>query len=659
MEDRWRDVIKSSSFVNIKILEFLLYVVFSHSDGTKTVEDRKCKENSSPDSLYETSGQRAPLKKRHREKKKKKAPWYSALYPTYKSKCEDFKRIFKELPSDERLIVDYSCAVQRDILIHGRLYASQNFLCFYANIFRWETQITVRWRDITSLTKEKTALVIPNAILVQTESERYFFASFATRDKTYLMLFRIWQHALMDQPMPVPELWHWVHVCYGEELGLSTDDEDYASSMAVVGGKLPSTLTSDSFFEESTQGPKKRQEGREMPVPGEAVNGAMSGAGDNLPDLSDSSDTEDDRNTVPKESSRLDPVVCPLTHEGKLLLKEVLPGNVNDLFTLLFTFNDFNKNLMESMKYTDINVADWEENSDTALKMRIITLTVPVHQPVGPKTCKVTETQVMQACSRPGELYVIEVEAVNSGVPYCDSFYVATHYCLTWTSESETTFTVHCQLKYRKSVWGFVKGFIEKNVWAGLEEFYEALRSALITQCAKKEPLAEIEEIKVQKVEAVTRSAPMLHAEPKVVGSTSAPPPAFSLTNDLTLWAILGVLTVLLLLNAVLYYKLSVLEDYDRESTLSSVIDSQILSRERSHDQWVALLRSQAVQHYKGVQQWRTALKSIVSLLKQAEDSITDLHSSIHSAVNERVLEALKPLSSLDDIVLSNKRNEL
>ena len=66
------------------------------------------------------------------------------LNPTYRSRCEDFKRIFKDLPVDERLIVDYSCALQRDILLQGRIYVTQNYLCFYANIFRWETLVNNR-----------------------------------------------------------------------------------------------------------------------------------------------------------------------------------------------------------------------------------------------------------------------------------------------------------------------------------------------------------------------------------------------------------------------------------------------------------------------------------------------------------------------------------
>ena len=49
------------------------------------------------------------------------------------------------------------------------------------------------------MTKERTARVIPNAINVMTKDEKYFFTSFGARDKTYMMLFRVWQNALMDQ----------------------------------------------------------------------------------------------------------------------------------------------------------------------------------------------------------------------------------------------------------------------------------------------------------------------------------------------------------------------------------------------------------------------------------------------------------------------------
>ena len=67
--------------------------------------------------------------------------------------------------------------MQKDILIHGRLYATVNYLCFYANIFRWETSVALKWKDVNGLTKEKTALVIPYAIQVR-QHNRYHLETF-------------------------------------------------------------------------------------------------------------------------------------------------------------------------------------------------------------------------------------------------------------------------------------------------------------------------------------------------------------------------------------------------------------------------------------------------------------------------------------------------
>lgn len=50
------------------------------------------------------------------------------------------------------------------------------------------------------------------------------------------------------------------------------------------------------------------------------------------------------------------------------------------------------------------------------------------------------------------------------------------------TVDDHTMFSVHTQIQYKKSVWGVVKGFIEKNTWNGLEDFYTALVRALQTE---------------------------------------------------------------------------------------------------------------------------------------------------------------------------------
>ena len=115
----------------------------------------------------------------------------------------------------------------QEILVHGRVYITLNYICFYANIFKWETRLVVKFGDISSLTKVNTAMVIPNAIQIQTNQEdKYVLTSFAARDKTYVMMFRVWQNALLDQPMSSEELWSWVRFSYGNDLGFSSEEEE-------------------------------------------------------------------------------------------------------------------------------------------------------------------------------------------------------------------------------------------------------------------------------------------------------------------------------------------------------------------------------------------------------------------------------------------------
>lgn len=51
------------------------------------------------------------------DRAKKKSSWYNVLYPTYKSRSEDFKRIFKDVPDDERLIVGENIHIYPALLI--------------------------------------------------------------------------------------------------------------------------------------------------------------------------------------------------------------------------------------------------------------------------------------------------------------------------------------------------------------------------------------------------------------------------------------------------------------------------------------------------------------------------------------------------------------
>ncbi|KAL1731706.1 hypothetical protein EV714DRAFT_271504 [Schizophyllum commune] len=105
----------------------------------------------------------------------------------------DFHELFPAVPEGDYLIEDYGCALQREILIQGRLYISENHICFHANIFGWITDLIVPICEIVSLEKKMTAFVIPNALQISTRQSKYTFASFLARDTTYDVIYNIWR----------------------------------------------------------------------------------------------------------------------------------------------------------------------------------------------------------------------------------------------------------------------------------------------------------------------------------------------------------------------------------------------------------------------------------------------------------------------------------
>ncbi len=62
-------------------------------------------------------------------------------------------------------------------------------------------QIALAYKDVLSIVKEKTALVIPNAIRITVSDgqKAYFFTSFTARDRTFDILHRLWQNALQNK----------------------------------------------------------------------------------------------------------------------------------------------------------------------------------------------------------------------------------------------------------------------------------------------------------------------------------------------------------------------------------------------------------------------------------------------------------------------------
>ncbi|KAK7350448.1 hypothetical protein VNO77_09100 [Canavalia gladiata] len=102
-------------------------------------------------------------------------------------KSEEYRQLFR-LPPEEVLIEDFNCALQENILIQGHMYLFVNFICFYSNIFGFETKRIIPFPEVTSVRRAKTAGLFPNAIEIATESKKHFFASFLSRDEAFKII---------------------------------------------------------------------------------------------------------------------------------------------------------------------------------------------------------------------------------------------------------------------------------------------------------------------------------------------------------------------------------------------------------------------------------------------------------------------------------------
>ncbi|XP_026075924.1 GRAM domain-containing protein 1B-like isoform X2 [Carassius auratus] len=646
---------------------------------------------------------------------KKSQSWYNVLSPTYKQRNEDFRKLFKQLPDTERLIVDYSCALQRDILLQGRLYLSENWLCFYSNIFRWETLLTVRLKDVCSMTKEKTARLIPNAIQLCTDGEKHFFTSFGARDRTYMMMFRLWQNALLEKPLCPKELWHFVHQCYGNELGLTSDDEDYVppdDDFNTMGycEEIPTEenetndncpKTPDAKMDispqlhrrvfpnnslnstDSTDGPVNfdvppvedfsgcvPEDLLPLPLPDNKLPETSGSAhvptpspsldfndNEDLPtELSDSSETHDEAGEVQAFQEDLN---------GKLYINEVYKFSVDKLHDILFTDSQFMREFLEQRRFSDVVYHPWKKE-DTGNQTREIMYTVSLSNPLAPKTAAVTETQTLHKASQVSECYIIDAEVITHNVPYHDYFYTLNRYMLTRVAKNKCRLRVSAELRYRKQPWGLVKGFIERNFWSGLDEYFrylelelskvklvlsephkqspksKALRTA--TMRRRKRQLTHMRQQHLDEVlSPVTtpeEEKSVIHRIKHVAGSTQTRHIPEHRSEGLALYSVSKLLLIissvicvslvlLVFLNMMLFYKLWMLEYTAQSLTSWQGFRAHESKLPETQIEWAQLLESQQHFHENELEKWREIIKSSVLLLDEMRESLMKLQKGM------------------------------
>uniref|UniRef100_H3D7H1 GRAM domain-containing protein n=1 Tax=Tetraodon nigroviridis TaxID=99883 RepID=H3D7H1_TETNG len=110
-----------------------------------------------------------------------------------------YHKLFKEVSREELLLKSYTCALQRDMLYQGKMFVSDNWICFHSKVFGRDTKISIPVPSVTSIKKTKTALLVPNALVIGMASCQHMFVSFLSRNTTYKLLKSVCLHLEVEK----------------------------------------------------------------------------------------------------------------------------------------------------------------------------------------------------------------------------------------------------------------------------------------------------------------------------------------------------------------------------------------------------------------------------------------------------------------------------
>ncbi|XP_072228044.1 GRAM domain-containing protein 2B-like isoform X2 [Leuresthes tenuis] len=115
-----------------------------------------------------------------------------------------YHKLFKEVSKDELLKQSYTCALQRDMLYQGKMFVSDNWICFHSKVFGRDTKISIPVMSVKFIKKTKTALLVPNALVIETTNHQHVFASFLSRNTTFKLLKSICLHLEVEKTCSSP-----------------------------------------------------------------------------------------------------------------------------------------------------------------------------------------------------------------------------------------------------------------------------------------------------------------------------------------------------------------------------------------------------------------------------------------------------------------------
>lgn len=381
-----------------------------------------------------------------------------------KQRNRAFHQLFRSVPEDDYLIEDYSCALQRDILLAGRIYISQGHICFSSNILGWVTTLVISFEEVVSFEKETTAMVFPNAIAIQTLHARHTFRSLLSREATFDLLIGIWkashpaafQKSINGKQMEEEsqDKADKIVESDGESDAVSEEDEVYdededgdaAGSFVEVNGSIADSDTAD--LKSITRKPS-------------ALNGILATSatpviGETIPGEKAAMAAADAATDFPGPATHA-PTDCSdsATHYEKIIKDEIIPAPLGKIYSMLYGPASgifVSKYLIEECKVTDLVFEDDKKGLSNDNKTRQYTYIKPLGGSIGPKQTRCITIETLDAFDLE-KVVSVTCTTQTPDVPSGNSFSVKTRYCLSWAPNNATRLQMNCGIEWTAKSW--------------------------------------------------------------------------------------------------------------------------------------------------------------------------------------------------------------
>ncbi|KAI1499314.1 hypothetical protein F5X99DRAFT_390535 [Biscogniauxia marginata] len=402
-----------------------------------------------------------------------------------KKRNRDFHALFKSVPDDDYLIEDYSCALQREILAHGRLYVSEGHLCFSSNIFGWVTTLVMSFDEIVSVEKRSTALVFKNGLMITTLHAKHVFASFTSRDSTYDLIVNIWKlgHPSLRSSLNGVSL----DETGGDKTEKVEDGEVVTASQSISGSETEDSEDGDDIYDEDqedgdmadvahlTDSSPAETDGEKAVI--RKASGAVNANGvaekaDGAPASGGAADFPGPATHAPTDCGDAD------THYDIVVGDDIVAAPLGKVYNLIFgpaSATWMGKWLTNEQKCLDLQMED-KKGLTQENKTRGYTYIKPLNASIGPKQTKCIVNETIENMDLEKCVNVL-VSVQNPDVPSGNVFSVKTKYCLSWAENNATHVTVNCTTEWTGKSW--IKGPIEKGVKDGQTQYCKDLFASL------------------------------------------------------------------------------------------------------------------------------------------------------------------------------------